>query len=202
MQMPGRQQQMQMPQPPVANQGAMQQPQAPQPAEAMAEPEEPDPFASFGDLTGIKSSKPKPQAVPPTAEAPVDVPAPQNPAPPAPEPVLTTAATPTAAPEPAPTPPAPIQPLAPAKAVNLGSMGFPMPASQPPPTATDTHQALMFEDIKAHASGDSFSFAPVDTPQPSVSEPSVPVQQQAPPVTAQPTAAAGQYSSDNPFAFI
>jgi hypothetical protein len=193
---------MQMPQ--VANQGETQQPQAPQPVETATEPEEPDPFASFGVLTGIKtSSKPTTQAVPPTAQAPADVPAPQNPAPPAPEPVLTTAPIPTAAPESAPIPPAPIQqPVPPAKPVNLGSMGFPMPASQPPPTATDTHQALMFEDIKAHASGDSFSFAPVDSPQPSVSMPAAPMQQQAPPVTAQPTAAAGQYSSDNPFAFI
>jgi len=164
------------------------------------EPEQPDPFASFGDLTGIKSKTgPSPaQVVPVPSQAPeTDVfrslPSQESQPPPAAPPtVAPTAPVATAAPPPVP-----------AKPVNLGPMGFPMPVSQPPAPATDTHQAMMFEDIKVHSAGDSFSFAPVDSPQPSISKPA-PVQQAplAAPGTAQPTATAAQYSADNPFAFI
>ena len=164
------------------------------------EPEQPDPFASFGELTGIKSKTgpPPAQAVPVPSQAPeADVfgslPSQESQPPPA--------APPTAAPV-APVATAAPPPV-PAKPVNLGPMGFPMPVSQPPAPATDTHQAMMFEDIKAHSAGDSFSFAPVDSPQPSISKPA-PIQHApvAAPGTAQPTATAAQYSADNPFAFI
>ena len=164
------------------------------------EPEQPDPFASFGELTGIKSKTgpPPAQAVPVPSQAPeADVfgslPSQESQPPPA--------APPTAAPV-APVATAAPPPV-PAKPVNLGPMGFPMPVSQPPAPATDTHQAMMFEDIKAHSAGDSFSFAPVDSPQPSISKPA-PIQHApvAAPGTAQPTATAAQYSTDNPFAFI
>jgi hypothetical protein len=164
------------------------------------EPEQPDPFASFGELTGIKSKTgpPPAQAVPVPSQAPeADVfgslPSQESQPPPAAPPtVAPVAPVATAAPPPVP-----------AKPVNLGPMGFPMPVSQPPAPATDTHQAMMFEDIKAHSAGDSFSFAPVDSPQPSISKPA-PIQHApvAAPGTAQPTATAAQYSADNPFAFI
>ena len=164
------------------------------------EPEQPDPFASFGELTGIKSKTgpPPAQAVPVPSQAPeADVfgslPSQESQPPPAAPPTVTPVApVATAAPPPVP-----------AKPVNLGPMGFPMPVSQPPAPATDTHQAMMFEDIKAHSAGDSFSFAPVDSPQPSISKPA-PIQHApvAAPGTAQPTATAAQYSTDNPFAFI
>ena len=164
------------------------------------EPEQPDPFASFGELTGIKSKTgpPPAQAVPVPSQAPeADVfgslPSQESQTPPAAPPtVAPVAPVATAAPPPVP-----------AKPVNLGPMGFPMPVSQPPAPATDTHQAMMFEDIKAHSAGDSFSFAPVDSPQPSISKPA-PIQHApvAAPGTAQPTATAAQYSADNPFAFI
>ena len=211
-QMPGMmppQMQMQMPgmmppqvMAPVNAQTMPQQSQQPpvQQEAPPVEPEQPDPFASFGELTGIKSKTgpPPAQAVPVPSQAPeADVfgslPSQESQPPPAAPPTVTPVApVATAAPPPVP-----------AKPVNLGPMGFPMPVSQPPAPATDTHQAMMFEDIKAHSAGDSFSFAPVDSPQPSISKPA-PIQHApvAAPGTAQPTATAAQYSTDNPFAFI
>ena len=89
------------------------------------------------------------------------------------------------------------------KPANLGSMGFPMPVSRPPEPANDAHQAMMNEDMKNHTAGDSFSFAPVDSPPHSVVEkPVQPPVAATQPVAAQATAAATQYSADNPFAFF
>ena len=183
---------MQMPGPPpqaaqAPPQAVAQQTQALE--RAQAEPEKPDPFASFGALTGIAPTAHHQSAhSAPTPARAID----EN---------LFAQQT-----DPAPAKVAPVMPHAEPVRIDtmkVGSMGFPVPASQPPTTANDAHQAMMFEDMKTHAAGDSFSFAPVDTPQPSVALPKPQTQQQkAPAVTAQPTAAASQYSADNPFAFI
>ena len=181
-------------QPPSAWQAAQQAPPEP----VSAQPEEQDPFASFGAVTGIKPKVE--QAVAPSApvsiqpssadlfgsmstretpEVAVKAPSVAQSIPAAPDQV-------TLQPEPTP--------------VNLGPMVFPIPASQPQTSAIDAHQAMMFDDMKTQTSGE-FSFAPVDSPQPSFSMPS-PAQSQQPTTSAQPTAAASQYSADNPFAFI
>jgi len=231
MQMPG----MQMPQqhvqiPGMQMSGAPPQmhapAQAPQPAQPSAqveeEPEEPDPFASFGALTGIPSKvtkKPETNGAS-TAPPPVDfvsnVSIQEPPAQPLAEIPTTTpvnapsngmsmeppVAQPAAVPVNAMPMPMPM-PVPTEKPANLGSMGFPLPASRPPEPATDAHQAMMFEDMKNHTAGDSFSFAPVDSPPHSVvDKPVQPPVAAAQPVAAQATAAATQYSADNPFAFF
>jgi len=210
MQMPGMQmpQQMQMPgmqmpgmQMPGMQMPGMAVPQQPPQQVVEQAPVPPDPFESFGALTGIKP-------VVPSQQPPQPAPAMPQPVQAAPVPVVSQPF----APEPAvPQPPlAPEQktvaPPAPTPAVNLGPMGFPMPASQPPSMApaVDYHQAIMFEDMKVHAAGDSFAFAPVDSPPPSAAAVQLnpATGMPMPPAPAPAPVAPTQYSQDNPFAFI
>jgi hypothetical protein len=71
-------------------------------------------------------------------------------------------------------------------------------------SVVDHHQAIMFEDMKVHAAGDSFAFAPVDSPPPSVAAVQLnpATGMPMPPATAPVPASPAQYSQDNPFAFI
>lgn len=191
MQMPGMPQQTQMPQ-----QGQQQQEQPQQPVVAKTS-SEPDPFDA---LTGMKPAVTSQYAPHQANVMPPQMFAAPAPTPAAPQPMFPQAS------EPKPFAP-------PTPAANLGPMGFPMPASQPPPhwPATDQHQAMMFDDMKIHAAGDSFSFAPVDSPPPSVSAAQrfnpatgapMPQVRAPPPASAPAPAATSHYSQDNPFAFI